>query len=100
MSMVFGVRVRFPFVFDFVSYPPGHILESVFLWCVYVDRNLFVVVQGVPPAGTIWRDSGTQYLDSSVDLFVLSTPKLGPPDQGVRSLLGGSQWPAMPSGWS
>ncbi len=29
-----------PLVFGLVSYPPGHILRSVFLWSVSVDRNL------------------------------------------------------------
>ena len=38
--MVFGVFGRFPLVFGLVSYPPGPILESVFLWRVPVDRNL------------------------------------------------------------
>ncbi len=38
--MVFEVVGRFPLVFGLVSYPPGPILKSVFLWCVSVDRNL------------------------------------------------------------
>ncbi len=41
MLEVFG---SFPLVFGLVSYPPGAILESVFLWRVSVDRNLLVNV--------------------------------------------------------
>ncbi len=44
--MVFGSFGRFLFVFVFVSYPLGHILESAFLWHVYVDRNLPVDLFG------------------------------------------------------
>ncbi len=40
VSVVFVVFGRFPLVFGLVSYPPGPILESVFLWRVSVDRNL------------------------------------------------------------
>ena len=40
VSVFFVVVGRFPLVFGLVSYPPGPILESVFLWRVSVDRNL------------------------------------------------------------
>ncbi len=38
--MIFDVFGRFSLVFGLVSYSPGPILESVFLWRVSVDRNL------------------------------------------------------------
>ncbi len=41
---VFEVVGRFPLVFGLISYPPGPILESVFLWRVPVDRNLLVLL--------------------------------------------------------
>ncbi len=41
---VFGVLGCFPLVSGQVSYPPGPILESVFLWRVSVDRNLRVLL--------------------------------------------------------
>jgi hypothetical protein len=34
---VFGFLGRFPLGFGFVSYPPGPILKTVFLWRVFVD---------------------------------------------------------------
>ncbi len=40
--MVFDVFGRFPLAFGLVSYPPGPISESVFLWRVSVDRNPLV----------------------------------------------------------
>ncbi len=43
--MIFSAFGRFPLVFGLVSYPPGPILESVFLWRVSVDRNLPVYEQ-------------------------------------------------------
>ncbi len=46
---MFGVFGRFPLVFGLGSYPPGPILESVFLWRASVDRNLPVTVGSGPP---------------------------------------------------
>ncbi len=37
---VFEVFGSFPSVPGLISYPPGPLLESVFLWRVFVDRNL------------------------------------------------------------
>jgi hypothetical protein len=48
--VVFVVFGRFPLVFGLVFYPPGPILESVFLWRVSVDRNLLVDV-ALPVSG-------------------------------------------------
>jgi hypothetical protein len=47
LFLVFGC---FPLVFGLVSSPPGHILESVFLWRVSVDRNLLVCYVIVLPS--------------------------------------------------
>ncbi len=50
MSVVFGVFGRFTLVFGLASYPPGPIVESVFLWRVSVDRSLPVASLANRPA--------------------------------------------------
>jgi hypothetical protein len=41
-------------VFGLVAYPPGPILESVFLCCVSVDSNLLVLVLLTKMIATTW----------------------------------------------
>ncbi len=62
--MVFGVFGRSPLVFGLVSYPPGPILESVFLWRVSVDRNL--------PLSELFVQSGS--VSCTPDLSILLKP--------------------------
>ncbi len=51
---VFEVVGRVPLVSGRVSFPPGPILESVFLWRVSVDRNLPVAAQTGTQKSKVW----------------------------------------------
>ncbi len=75
--MVFG---RFPLVFGLVSYCPGPVLESVFLWRVSVDRNLLVFKDAFyfglvsPPSGGSGGGSGLSSLRGNRAFWAYSGP--------------------------